>query len=50
MCRWLGLSLAPPSEFGAGRLVTTDGGVCVVQGSVVVKTWVGPWEVDLVVL
>ena len=47
VCRRLGLSLAPPSDFEVGRLVTADGSVCVVEGSVVVKTWVGPWELDL---
>ena len=47
VCRRLGLSLAPPSEFEACRLVTADGSVYVVEGSVVVQTWVCPREVDL---
>ena len=46
MCRRFGLSLAPPSEFEAGGLVTADS-VCVLEGFVVVKTCVGPREVDL---
>ena len=29
VCRRLGLSLAPPSEFEAGRLVTAESSVCV---------------------